>query len=147
MQIKDPTFVLRTHDDFVEKTHVFDFKRTGEKDIFAVATYKGLFMLMIHPDTLEIQQLRDFFNVPGICNELHAISYVDGPLLLLQFVKEAKLKMFNYKTGRVNFEIETPATDKFVHAMVSVEEVLREKPKGTTLNVFQTAVASKIFII
>lgn len=128
MQIKDPTFVLKTHADFVEKTHVFDFKRTGEKDIFAVATYKGLFMVMINPISFEIQQLRDFFNVPGICNELHAISYVDGSLLLLQFIKEAKLKMFNYKTGRVNFEIETPATDKFVHAIVSLEEVLREKP-------------------
>ena len=93
MQIKDPTFVLKTHVDFVEKTNVIDFKRTGEKDIFAVATYKGLFMVMINPISFEIQQLRDFFNdnKPGICNELHAISYVDDSLLLLQFIKEAKL--------------------------------------------------------
>lgn len=47
MQIKDPTFVLKTHDDFKEKTNVFDFQRTGQKGIFAVATYKGLFILKI----------------------------------------------------------------------------------------------------
>ena len=47
MQKIDPTFELKTRDEFKEKTHVYDFQRTGEKEIFAVATYKGLFILKI----------------------------------------------------------------------------------------------------
>ncbi len=47
MELNCPTFVLKTHEAFKEKTHVYDFQRTGEKDIFAVATAKGLFILKI----------------------------------------------------------------------------------------------------
>ena len=42
-----PTFELDTSDYYKEKTHIYDIKRTGEKDIFAVATFKGLFILKI----------------------------------------------------------------------------------------------------
>ena len=56
MELSDPTFVLDMHDDnFKKKTSVYDFKRTGEKDIFAVATNKGLFILHINSETLEIK--------------------------------------------------------------------------------------------
>jgi hypothetical protein len=49
-----PTFVLNTIEEFIEKTHVYDIKRTGEKDIFAVGTNKGLFILKIDSLTFEI---------------------------------------------------------------------------------------------
>jgi hypothetical protein len=52
MEKEEPTFVLDTIEEFKEKTHVYDFKRTSEKDIFAVGTYKGLFILKIDSKTL-----------------------------------------------------------------------------------------------
>jgi hypothetical protein len=50
-EIIDPTFVLITHAEFVNKTHVYTIQKTGEPNVFAVGTYKGLFILRIDPDT------------------------------------------------------------------------------------------------
>jgi hypothetical protein len=55
MEKIEPTFVLKTHKDFEEKTHVYDFQRTGEKNIFAVATYKGLFIVKIDREIFKIE--------------------------------------------------------------------------------------------
>jgi hypothetical protein len=55
MEKIEPTFVLKTHKDFEEKTHVYDFQRTGEKNIFAVATYKGLFIVKIDRENFKIE--------------------------------------------------------------------------------------------
>jgi hypothetical protein len=55
MEKIEPTFILKTHKDFEEKTHVYDFQRTGEKNIFAVATYKGLFIVKIDRENFKIE--------------------------------------------------------------------------------------------
>jgi len=47
METKDPTFVLTTHEEFKGRTHINDIKRTGEKDVFALGSSKGLFILKI----------------------------------------------------------------------------------------------------
>jgi hypothetical protein len=47
METKDPTFVLTTHEEFKARTHINDIKRTGEKDVYALGTSKGLFILKI----------------------------------------------------------------------------------------------------
>ena len=78
----DPTFILETHHEFKEKTHVHSFKRTGDRDIFAVATYKGLFVLRINSQTFEIQKLHSYRNELAVFNELHAVCYLHGTLLL-----------------------------------------------------------------
>jgi hypothetical protein len=49
-----PTFALDTIDEFKARTHILDIKRTGEKDIFAVGTSKGLFILRIDSKNFEI---------------------------------------------------------------------------------------------
>ena len=54
--------------------------------------------------------------------------------------------MVNYKTGKTNFEIESVAKDKFLQAMVSVNEVLRQNP-GQPLSVNETATPSNEFIV
>ena len=146
MEKIEPTFVLKTHDEFKEKTHVYDFQRTGEKNIFAVATYKGLFMLRIDSKSFEITQLNKFFNEPGIPNEIHSVSFVEDNILLVGIIKESKLRVLNYKTGKTNFEIESVAKDKYLQAMVSLNEVLRQDP-SLPLRVYETATPSNDFIV
>jgi hypothetical protein len=108
MEMKDPTFVLETHELFKTKTDIFDIKRTGQKDIFAVGTYKGLYILKIDTQTLEITMINKFFNEPGIKNEIRSLSYVNRNFLLLAFQKDTKLYVFDYVKKKVNFHFETP---------------------------------------
>ncbi len=96
MEMKDPTFVLETHELFKTKTDIFDIKRTGQKDIFAVGTYKGLYILKIDTQTLEITMINKFFNEPGIKNEIRSL-----------FQKDTKLYVFDYVKKKVNFHFET----------------------------------------
>ena len=95
--------MLNTHEKFKDNTHIYDFKRTGEKDIFAVGTYKGLFILSIDSKTLGIAQISKFFNEPGIFNEIRSLAFVENTYLLLSFIKDTKLYLFNYKTGHLNY--------------------------------------------
>lgn len=146
MEKIEPTFVLKTHEEFKEKTHVYDFQRTGEKNIFAVATYKGLFIVKIDRETYKIEQLNAFFNEPGIPNEIHCVSFVEDNIILVGIIKESKMRVMNYKTGKLNFEIESNAKDKFLQGMVSINEVLRQDP-SLPLRVHETAVPSNEFIV
>jgi hypothetical protein len=113
---KDPTFILKTHDAFKDKTHVFDLKRTGEKNIFAVATYKGLFIIKVDPQSLKITQQNAFFNEPviGMQNEIHCVSYLYENMLLLRLIKETKMRVVNYITGETYAEIEDDSKDEYV---------------------------------
>ena len=146
MEKIEPTFILKTHKDFEEKTHVYDFQRTGEKNIFAVATYKGLFIVKIDRENFKIEQLNSFFNEPGIPNEIHCVSFVEDNIILVGIIKESKMRVMNYKTGKLNFEIESIAKDKFLQGMVSINEVLRQDP-SLPLRVYETAVPSNEFIV
>jgi hypothetical protein len=77
-------FRLDTHKDYDEKTHIYSVQRTGQKDIYAVGTYKGLFILKIDLDNFEITQLNKYFNDPSIKQKwIRAVSYVNDHYLLL----------------------------------------------------------------
>jgi hypothetical protein len=56
------------------------------------------------------------------------------------------MRVMNYKTGKLNFEIESIAKDKFLQGMVSINEVLRQDP-SLPLRVYETAVPSNEFIV
>jgi len=56
------------------------------------------------------------------------------------------MRVLNYKTGKTNFEIESNAKDKYLQAMVSLNEVLRQDP-SLPLRVYETAIPSNEFII
>ena len=109
METKDRTFVLTTHEKFKEKTHIYDIKRTGEKSVFALATYKGLFILKIDSKTHEITQLYRYFNDPEInINEIRSLSFVSKTYLLLSFIKSTQIILFDYVKNKVNYHFETP---------------------------------------
>lgn len=97
--------------------------------------------MKINPETLEITQLSKFFNAPGILNEIHALSFVEKTYLLISFMKDSKMYLFNYKTGRVNYHFETPQKDKYHHKVVSLQEVMRQDPQKP-LKVYETAISS-----
>jgi hypothetical protein len=56
------------------------------------------------------------------------------------------MRLINYETGKTNFEIETPAKDKYLQAIVSLREVLRQDPH-LPLRVYETAIPSNEFIV
>ncbi len=144
--MKDPTFVLETHESFKTKTHIYDIKKTGQKGIFAVGTYKGLYILNIDSQTLKITMLNKFFNEPGIKNEIRSLSYVNKNYLLLAFQKDTQLYLFDYVKNKVNYHFETPQMDPYQQAIVSLQEVLRQGP-NKAVKVYETAVPSNVYII
>ena len=114
METKDPTFVLTTNQKFKDKTHIYDIKRTGEKDVFALGTYKGLFILKIDSQTHEITQLYRYFNDPEInINEIRSLSFVAKTYLLLSFIKSTQILLFDYVKNKVHFHFETPQKEDY----------------------------------
>jgi hypothetical protein len=109
METKDPTFVLTTHEEFKARTHINDIKRTGEKDVFALGTSKGLFILKIDSYTHEITQLYRYFNDPeNNINDIRSLSFVGKTYLLLSFIISTQILLFDYVKNKVNFHFETP---------------------------------------
>jgi hypothetical protein len=74
------------------------------------------------------------------------VSFIEDYIFLVGIIKESKMRVLNYKTGKTNFEIESIAKDKYLQAMVSINEVLRQDPTQP-LRVYETAVPSNEFIV
>ncbi len=107
----------------LNRSHIYAIVKTGEKNIYAYGTNKGLYMIKLHEKTLTqsvISPSDRFIEGKKELIEIRALAYYKDNLLLISFMKEAKIYIYDYKLNKIIETLDSPKGEEFPCKLLSL---------------------------